>query len=408
MYSVHDWAEVHRLHDRERLSQRTIARRLGMSRNTVARLLGSGEAPRYQRAEVGSILDPFKGEVAAMLAEDAKAPATVIIRCLRRLGYAGGITILKEHLAKVRPEHLAARTYQRTSYLPGEIAQVDWWSPGVAVPVGKGAHREIHGLVATLPHSAAHAVVFSFAKTMADYLHCLIGCLQRLGGAPECIVTDNDTGIVHHRDEHRAYLHPEVAALYGALRSRGVVLDPGHPERKGQVERTNGYLEGSFLPLRSFCGRTDLQAQSDEWAEQVAFRRHHRRVGARVGDALAVERTFLRALPDPLPDVSQHLEARVMRDAFVRVAGADYSLPPGYSGRRVQVRLTPTDLKVFADGVPIAHHARTFVPSDVVLAPAHARALRLAREATGRLAGGDVELPEIDLALYDHLAEASA
>ena len=151
-----------------------------MSRNTVARLLGSGEAPRYQRAEVGSILDPFKGEVAAMLAEDAKAPATVIIRCLRRLGYAGGITILKEHLAKVRPEHLAARTYQRTSYLPGEIAQVDWWSPGVAVPVGKGAHREVHGLVATLPHSAAHAVVFSFTKTMADYLACLIGCQFRL------------------------------------------------------------------------------------------------------------------------------------------------------------------------------------------------------------------------------------
>ncbi len=183
---------------------------------------------------------------------------------------------------------------------------------------------------------------------------------------------------------------------------------PVHPERKGQVERTNGYLEGSFLPLRSFSGRTDLQAQSDEWAEEVAWRRHHRRVGARVGDALAVERTFLRAMPDPLPDVGQHLEARVMRDAFVRVTGADYSVPPAYSGRRVQVRLTPTELEVFADGKPIAHHARSFVPADVVLAPAHARALRLAREATGRLAGGDVELPEVDLARYDALAEVSA
>ena len=259
-------------------------------------------------------------------------------------------------------------------------------------------------------HSAAHAVVFSFTKTMADYLHCLIGCLQRLGGSPEKIVsvTDNDTGIVHHRDERRAYLHPEVAALYGALRSRGVVLHPGHPERKGQVERTNGYLEGSFLPLRSFRDRSDLQAQSDEWAEQVAWARHHRRVGARVGDALAVERTFLQALPDPLPDVSSHLEARVMRDAFVRVGGADYSVPPGYSARRVQVRLTPTQVQVFADGVSIAQHARSFVPADVVLSPAHARALRLAREAKGRLAGGDVELPDVDLARYDALAELSA
>jgi transposase len=149
---VHDWAEVHRLHERERLSQRTIARRLGMSRNTVARLLGSEDAPRYQRLGRGSILDPFKGEIAVMLAQDAKAPATVIIRELRRLGYAGGITILKEHLASARTEHLAVQTYQRTSYLPGEICQVDWWSPGIQVPVGKGASREVHGLVAqTLP-----------------------------------------------------------------------------------------------------------------------------------------------------------------------------------------------------------------------------------------------------------------
>lgn len=39
MYDVHDWAEVRRLHDRERLSKAAIARRLGMSRTTVIRLL---------------------------------------------------------------------------------------------------------------------------------------------------------------------------------------------------------------------------------------------------------------------------------------------------------------------------------------------------------------------------------
>jgi hypothetical protein len=46
------------------------------------------------------------------------------------------------------------------------------------------------------------------------------------------------------------------------------------------------------------------------------------------------------------------------------------------------------------------------VPADVVLAPAHGRAVRLAREARDRLAAGDVELPEIDLARYDALLGA--
>lgn len=50
MYSVHDWAEVHRLHEREGCSKTAIARRLSMSRNTVDRLLSLEEPPRYKRS----------------------------------------------------------------------------------------------------------------------------------------------------------------------------------------------------------------------------------------------------------------------------------------------------------------------------------------------------------------------
>jgi hypothetical protein len=41
------------------------------------------------------------------------------------------------------------------------------------------------------------------------------------------------------------------------------------------------------------------------------------------------------------------------------------------------------------------------VPADVVLAPTHVRALRLARQAKQRLVAGDVEVPAVDLARYD-------
>ena len=174
----------------------------------------------------------------------------------------------------------------------------------------------------TLPHSAAHAVVYSLSKTMADFLHAVLGCLQRLGGVPEAMVVDNDASIVAAGVGKRAVLHPEVAALCGQLGMRLVVLEPGRPESKGQVERTNGYLETSFLPLRCFHDLADLQAQSHAWAEQVAWRRHHRRVGGRVADALAAERRFLRALPDPLPDVDVRTEVRVQRDGLVRVRGS--------------------------------------------------------------------------------------
>jgi len=122
VYSVHDWADVHRLH-RTGLSQAVIARRLQMSRNTVARLLKLSEPPRYERRPQPSLLDPFKDSVAAMLAEDPTVPSTVVIEHLRRDGYGGGRTILKDDLQRVRPQFMAARAYQRTTYFPGEVGQ---------------------------------------------------------------------------------------------------------------------------------------------------------------------------------------------------------------------------------------------------------------------------------------------
>lgn len=405
---MEDWAEVQRLFHREGLTKRAIARRLGMSRTTVIRLLTLDGPPRYERPGAGSQLDPYRTEIRAMLAADPTVAATVIGERLRRSGYSGGMTILRDHVAAVRPEFLAARAFQRTSYLPGEIVQLDWWHPGVQVPVGKGRAREAFGLVATLPHSGAHAVVFTLGLTMADFLAALPGCLARLGGVAERAVCDNDASIVARREGGRARLHPEVEALFGALRLQPVVLRPRRPTSKGQVERTIEYLETSFLPLREFADLADLQAQHDTWAVEVAYRRHVRRLGATVAERWAVERRSLHPLPDPLPDTDLHTEARAGKDAFVRVLDVDYSVPPAFVGRRVRVRVGPRTVRLSCEGTEIAVHARSFVPADVVLAPAHGRAIRLAREARDRLADGEPELPPVDLGRYDALFEVPA
>jgi transposase len=388
VHQVEDWAEVHRLFHREGLAKAAIARRLGIGRNTVDRLLARREPPQYHRTPRGSQLDPFAERITELLASDPTVRAPVIRERLQADGYRGGITILKEHLAEVRPTFLAVRAYQRTSYRPGEIGQVDWWHTGAQVPVGRGRTREAFGLVMTLPFSAAHAITFTLARTVGDLRPALLGCLERLGGVPEKLVFDNDAS---------------VAGLLGALRTKPVILRPASPEAKGGVERTIGYAETSFLPLREFEDLADLQRQHDVWATEIAFRRHIRRLGGTVGDRFAAERGFLASLPDPLPDTDLQLEARAGKDAFVRVAGVDYSVPPAFVGRRVSARVSAETVRLLSEGAEIAVHARSFLPADVVLAPAHGRAIRLAREARDRLADGDPELPPVDLGRYDAL-----
>ena len=106
---MEDWAEVHRLFHRERLAKAAIARRLGMSRNTVDQLLALAEPSRYVRARAGSLLDRSRAGSRPSSTPTPRAPATVICESLRADGYRGGLTILKDHLARVRPAFLAAR-----------------------------------------------------------------------------------------------------------------------------------------------------------------------------------------------------------------------------------------------------------------------------------------------------------
>jgi hypothetical protein len=118
-----------------------------------------------------------------------------------------------------------------------------------------------------------------------------------------------------------------------------------------------------------------------------------------------VERGFLHPLPAPLPDVDRRTEVRVTKDGFCRVGDVDYSVPLGFSGRRLGVRVSVSEVVIFSEGTQVARHRRSFIPADVVLAPAHVRALRLAREAKERLEGADAEIPDVDLTRYDALAE---
>jgi hypothetical protein len=255
--------------------------------------------------------------------------------------------------------------------------------------------------VASLPHSGAHAAVFTFSKTTADFCPALVGCLERLGGVPAAAVLDNDTAMVKPRRGGPARLVDEAAALFGALCLRPIVLRPRFPEGKGQDERMVGYLQTSFVPLRRFESLADLQYQHDTWARTVAFERRPRRLAGTVAEAWRVERGYLAALPRPLPSTDRHAEVRVSRDCFVRFAGVDYSVPPGLVGRRVRLVASLTEVSVFADGDELARHARSYVPADVVLAPAHARALLREQAARRRMATKDVTLPVVDLARYD-------
>jgi transposase-like protein len=76
--NVEDWAEIRHLYLAEQMPIKAIARRLGLSRNTVRNAVRSVQPPKYVRAGRGSIVDAVEPQVRDLLKRWPDMPATVI------------------------------------------------------------------------------------------------------------------------------------------------------------------------------------------------------------------------------------------------------------------------------------------------------------------------------------------
>ena len=124
MLEVELWAELRREHFVRGVSIKKLARRTGLSRNTIRKALRSDAPPAYRREPAGSMLDPFKDEIHRLLRDDPKLSGVRVREEIEPLGFAGGKTIVDNYLREVRPIFLRLRTHQRTVYRPGEVCQV--------------------------------------------------------------------------------------------------------------------------------------------------------------------------------------------------------------------------------------------------------------------------------------------
>ncbi len=75
MIEVEHWAELRREHFVRGTSIRELAKRTGLSRNTVRRALRSQAPPRFSGPPRPSQLDPFREEIQRLLREEPKLTA---------------------------------------------------------------------------------------------------------------------------------------------------------------------------------------------------------------------------------------------------------------------------------------------------------------------------------------------
>jgi hypothetical protein len=397
---VQQWAEIRRLVLVEGRSQREVARLIGVARDTVAKAVRTETPPMYCRRPAGSRLDPFKDWICEQLRGDASIPSQRLRELAVELGYEGGKTIFDDYVREVRPRYRVRRTFQRTIYRPGELVQCDLWEPREPVPVGHGQTRRGWVVTAELCWSRVLAGALIFSKEAPDILWGVGRCLSRIGALPEKLVWDREGAIAPAGRPTDAFV-----AFCGQFGVGWVILDRGDAQAKGALERSHRFMRSNFLPGRTFANPVDFQLQLDGWCDRVN-RRVHRTIREVPIERLVGERERMRPLPDRLPDVDRRRVVRVPQQPYVRVDRNDYSIDPAFAGRRVEVRVSQSEVvaAVLDTGELACRHRRSFAGGLTFTDPEHQTELEQLRER--RRQRHEIEVEIRPLSRYDQLIPA--
>lgn len=174
---------------RSGLSQRAIARKLGISRNTVKKYLDAPEGclknpQSYHRT---SILDPYQGMIEAWLEEDEYYTVTWIYDRLVNHGYAGNYETVKRQVGKLK-KHKQKIAYMRFETDPGHQAQVDFGEFQVELPDGRIKKLYLFSMI--LGYSRKIYTELVERCDLPSFLDCHIHAFEYFAGVPDQILYD--------------------------------------------------------------------------------------------------------------------------------------------------------------------------------------------------------------------------
>ncbi len=367
---MEDWALIRRL-AREGVPKAKIARKLGISRNTVAAAVSSQGPPKYERRSGPTSFTPYEARVRELLDETPDMPATVLAE---RVGWTGSIRWFRDNVKRVRADHRPIDPADRLTWAAGDVAQWDLWFPPRKILLEDGSRTLLPVLVMTCGYSRFTLGRMIPTRKTPDLLLGSWSLLEQLGRVPRRLIWDNEPGI------GRGKVTEPVAVFAGTLATKVVLLPPRDPESKGLVERRNRFFETSFMPGRHFESPGDFNAQFTDWLA-TANARTVRTTKARPVDLLAADKEAMLPLPPAVLHLGWRNHVRLGRDYYVRVDTNDYSVDPRAIGARVDVAADLDVVRVRHGGQLVAEHPRRWARNMTITDPAHVTAAAALRHA---------------------------
>jgi len=380
MLVVETIGRIRREHLVKGKSIKEIARDLKISRNTVRKILRSGETSFSYEREVQPRprLGRWKADLDRMLTANTETSARerlTLIRLfeeLRTLGYEGGYDAVRRYAGTWSREHASqiSAAFVPLSFAPGEAYQFDWSHEivvmsGVTVTVKVAHVRLCHSRMMfcrAYPRETQEMVFDAHERAFAFFRGaCTRGIYDNMKTAVETIFIGKD------RQYNRRFLQICSHHLVDP-----VACTPASGWEKGQVENQVGLVrERFFTPRLRVKTYDELNAWlTDKCVAYAKVHPHPERPDQTVWDVFEEER------PNLVPyrgrfDGFHALPASVSKTCLVRFDNNKYSVNASAVGRPVDIHAYADRIVVRQDGRVVAEHARRHGRGETIYDPWH-------------------------------------
>lgn len=366
-------------------SKKSIARNLGISKNTVKAYISKLEGLKTDFKELLSLDDPVlearfhAGNPAYKdnRYDTLKPLLDQIIRDLSKVGVTRHL-LWEEYREQVPDAYSYSQfchhllQYQKArkpsmalTHNAGEKLFIDFAGKKISytdAQTGEVIPCEV--FVACLPYSDYGFAMAVESQKLDDFLHALGCCLQFLGGVPVALVTDNLKSAITRASNYE----PDVnRALEDFANHYGCTVVPtrtAKPQDKALVENQVRLVYNRvYARLRNqqFFSLTSLNEAMAQKMKLHNQTRMQQKPFSREECFVADEKHLLKPLPGTPFEIKYYKELTVAKNNHIYLTPDKhyYSVPFQYIGQKVKVIFTRTLVHIYAKGEQIALHLRS-------------------------------------------------
>jgi transposase len=345
MKTLEDVVDIKAL-KRQGFSERQIAKKLGVCRQTVSKYLNNPEAVSKKiEIQRTSKLDPFEENIKVWLKEDSEYRATWIYDHLVPLGFTGCYDIVKRRVRDIKEES-GRIAYMRFETLPGVQAQVDFAE--FSVDMADGTVRKYYVFSMILGYSRKIYAELIEHCDMPVFLDCHIRAFNHFGGIPGEVLYDRMRNVYIGKFSGKTKFNSTLTGFAVHYGYKPLVAPSYAAWVKGKIERPYDFIREGFWRGYGFISLET--ANRDLWAWlKVKEERIHGTTHEKISIRFERERPCLNPLPLITFDTSYRIFRKVHKDCTVMFEGNSYVVPHKLVGAHVLLRVKDKTMRIFSD-----------------------------------------------------------